>query len=61
MSKILPSQPDHQFREKLLDVLERIVAAIERREERDEEYRAAYLNAKFPYGDHKTDHWGRRR
>lgn len=41
-----------------------IVARLERRLARLEklldEGIGAFLNAKFPYGDHKTDRWGRR-
>jgi hypothetical protein len=41
-----------------------MIARLERRlaqiEKLLDEGVGAFLNAKFPYGDHKTDRWGRR-
>ena len=45
----------------IIDLLNRIVRMLEREGRHTDEYRGAYLNARFPYGDGKTDRWGRRK
>lgn len=51
-----PPPPDHGAAQ-----IARLTAAVERLERRLDEFAGAYLNARFPYGDGRTDRWGRRR
>jgi hypothetical protein len=52
-----PKRPDHELLEELR-AIRREQAALRRLLD---SFCGAYLAAKFPYGDHATDRWGRRR
>jgi hypothetical protein len=52
-----PQFPDHALRAAVL----RLERRLARLEQLIDEGIGSFLNAKFPYGDGKTDRWGRRR
>lgn len=56
----LQQRPADPRLDEILEILREMNARQRREAERRDEYRGAYLRAKFPFGDHRGDRWGRR-